>query len=123
MKKRSKKKIYVGAALTHAPYDFRLKVEKFKDELREKYELIEFFGLRNDAKVRDIFEWDTKCVKTCDLYIPICDYPSIGLGYQIGVALENNKTILAIAKKDATISRYLPAIKRKNFSFKRYKNS
>jgi nucleoside 2-deoxyribosyltransferase len=114
-----KLKIYVGCSLTQATEEFRNAIETMKNQLREKYEILDFIGLMNGTE-KDVFEWDTKCVKTCDLFVADCTYPATGLGYELGVAIETNKPILSVAHKDAKISRILLGVTNPNYTFKRY---
>ena len=115
------KKIYVGCSLTHAPQEFKNSIELFKTNLRKKYEVLEFLGLVKGTD-REVFLWDTKCVKDSDLFIADCTYPSLGLGYEIGVALENKKPTIAIAHKDTKISRLILGVTNPNYLFQRYDN-
>ncbi len=117
------KKIYVGCALTQAPEEFRNAIESFKLTLREEYEVLDFVDLSvQEVTFQHIFDWDTNCVKTCDLFIADCTYPAIGLGYELGVALESKKKVLAIAEEDAKISRLVLGVTSPKFEFMRYKD-
>src|SRR5436305_766185 len=100
------KKIYVGCSLTHSPDEFRDAIDLLKKKLAEKYEVLEFLGLIKGT-AQEVFDWDTKCVRGCDLFLADCTYPALGLGYEIGVALENNKPTIAIAGKEAKVTRLL----------------
>src|SRR3989344_928411 len=111
-----KKKIYVGCSLTHAPDEFKTAIELLKKHLSQKYEILEFVGLVKGT-AKDVFEWDTKCVKECDMFLADCTHPGIGLGYELGVAVEKNKPILAVAHKDAKVSRVILGVTAKNYTF------
>jgi len=113
------KKIYIGCSLTHAPEEFKTAIELLKSHLRKKYKILEFIGLINDTP-QDVFEHDTECVKTCDLFVADCSHPGIGLGYELGVALEMNKPTLAVAQKDAKVTRLMLGVTKENFTFARY---
>ena len=117
-----KKKIYIGCALTHAPEEFRIAISELKDKLRQDYEILDFIGLEKGT-AEDVFEWDTKCVRSCDLLVADCTHPAIGLGIEIGVAIENNKPMLLVAHKDAKIGRMILGITHPKFSFHRYNDS
>ena len=57
----------------------------------------------------------------CDLFVAICDHPSIGLGYELGTAIEQfAKPVLALAHQDAHITRLVLGIDAPSFSFQRY---
>jgi nucleoside 2-deoxyribosyltransferase len=115
------KKIYVGCSLTHASPEFIEKINELKENLKGKYEILEFIGLVNGT-AKDVFEWDSNCVKSSDLFIAICDYPSIGLGIEIGIAIENNKNTIAVAHKDAKVTRMVQGAESESFTFIRYEN-
>jgi len=115
------KKIYVGCALTQAPDDFKQSIENFKNELRPFSTILDFVGLVNGT-AKDVFEWDTNCVKSCDIFIADCTFQGIGLGYELGIALESQKNVLAIAHEDATVSRLVLGVTSPKYQFIRYKN-
>lgn len=119
--KKLLRKIYVGCSLTQASEEYKKLIEDFKNELRPFASILDFVGLTKGTP-KDVFEWDTNCVKTCDLFIADCTYPSIGLGYELGVAIEMKKRILAIAQKDAIVTRLVLGITSPNFEFVRYKD-
>ena len=98
--------LYVGCALTDASEEFKEQVEHFKHALRaERYEVFDFVGLVNGTSL-DVYNWDIKhCVKNCQALIAICDFPSIGLGYEMNEAVNLKKPVLAIAHKDSKVTR------------------
>lgn len=114
-------KIYVGCSLRHAPESFRREVEAIKNELRKKYEVYDFVGLTNGTPT-DVYNWDIhECVAKCDAFIAICDHPSIGLGYEIGVAVEHfKKPTLALAHNNSDVTRFLQGIQSDTYTFNRY---
>lgn len=116
-------KIYVGCSLTHAPEAFRLAVEALKQELSHNYEVFNFLGLV-DGTAQDVYRWDIqRCVANADIFVAICDHASLGLGYEIGTAVEKHqKPVLAVAHQATHISRLILGIDAPNFSFKRYKD-
>ena len=117
----SKARVYIGCSLTHAPEDFKQAVENLKNSLRSNYDVMDFLGLQKGT-VQDVYNWDIKqCVAKCDLFIAICDHASLGLGYELGAAIEAfNKPVLAVAHKDAYITRLVQGIDSPLFSFERY---
>ncbi|HCC22713.1 TPA: hypothetical protein DF272_00870 [Candidatus Falkowbacteria bacterium] len=112
-------KLYVGCSLTQAPSEFRAQVESFKNSLRADYDILDFVGLVAGTDT-DVFLHDTDCVRSCDLFVAICDYPAIGLGYELGVALEMGKPVIALARHAACVSRLVLGINKPNFHFYRY---
>ena len=115
-------RLYVGCSLTQAPLEFREMVEKLKDLLREEYEILDFIGLVNGTPT-DVYKWDIhKCVAICDIFVAICDYPAIGLGYEMGVAIEKHgKPTLGLAHEDSKVSRLVFGIDHPNYSWKQYR--
>lgn len=115
------KKLYVGCSLTQAPEDFKKQVEILKDALRNDFEILDFIGLVSGTP-KDVYEWDIqKCVATCDVFVAICDFPAIGLGYELGVAVEQlGKPTLALTHTDAKVSRLLLGITAPHYQLLRY---
>jgi nucleoside 2-deoxyribosyltransferase len=114
-----KKKIYIGCALTHAPEEFRIAIAELKDKLRKDYEILDFVGLEKGTP-QEVFEWDMNCVRRCDLLVADCTHPAIGLGMEIGIAIENDKAMLIVAHADAKISRAIIGITSPKATIKRY---
>ncbi len=114
-------KIYIGCSLTHAPAEFRSAVEGLKQSLRPRYHIYDFLGLKKGT-IEQVYQWDIKkCVAGCDLFVAICDYASLGLGYELGAAVEAyGKLVLAVAHKNANISRLIQGIDSPHFNFERY---
>ncbi len=122
-------KIYVGCALTRATEEYRQGIAKFKEMLRSKnYEVIDFIWVKlkdpRDVTPQKVYEWDIEdCVANCDLMVAICDEPSIGLGYEIGTAVEKlGKPVLALIKKGIPLTRLIEGIKHPKFSYREYEN-
>ena len=120
-KTTSKKTIYIGCSLTHAPVEFSKGIEKLKSELRKKHIILDFLGLEKGT-AQDVFENDTGHVRNCDLFVAECSHPSTGLGYEIGTALSLNKPILAVAHDGAKVTRIILGVTHPQFTFKRYDN-
>ena len=99
-------KIYVGCALTDAPEQFKTSVEDFKNALKKMgYEVFDFVGLTAGTAL-DVYRWDIDhCVKDCDVFIGICDFPSIGLGFETNQALRLGKSILLVAHEGSKVTR------------------
>jgi nucleoside 2-deoxyribosyltransferase len=116
-----KKKIYIAHSLTHAPQEFRIAMDELREKLRKDYEILDFVGLEKGT-AQEVFEWDMNCVRRCDLLIADCTHQGIGLGMEIGVAIENNKQALIVAHEDAHVTRAVIGITTPSFTIKRYKN-
>jgi hypothetical protein len=114
-------KIYVGCSLTHAPQEFRDAVEGLKDALRADCTVLDFVGLEKGT-AQDVYAWDIgHCIAECDLFVAVCDHPSLGLGYEMASAVESlKKPTLAIAHEDATIGRIILGISQPHYAFERY---
>src|SRR5262249_41579232 len=80
-----------------------------------------FLGMEKGT-AQDVYHWDIQqCVATCDLFVAICDYTSLGLGYEIGTAVERfHKPVLAVAHEDTHLSRLIVGIDDEHFALKRY---
>lgn len=103
---KDKPVIYVGCALTHAPQAFKADIDLFKDKLRPYAKVLDFLGQAH-PNVEEVFETDISYVRKCDLMIANVTHPSIGLGVEFGVAVENKKPIITLAYKDAQVSRFV----------------
>jgi hypothetical protein len=114
-----KKKVYIGCALTHASEDFRKAIVELKENLRKDFDVLDFIGLENGT-AKDVYEHDLNCVRTSNLFVADCTYPSIGLGIEIGAAIEDNKQTLIVVHKDAHVTRMILGITAPTVSFRRY---
>ena len=114
-------KLYIGCALTNAPESFIVEVELLKETLACDFEVLAFIGKTQGTNV-DVYNWDIQhCVTMCDIMIAICDYPSLGLGYEIATAVEaQKKPVLALAHNNASVSRLILGVTRPNYLFRRY---
>lgn len=117
----AKPKLYVGCSLTHAPEDFKSSISVLKNKLAERFEILEFIGLEKGTAT-DVYHWDVgNCVGSCDFFLAICDFPSLGLGYELGTAVERlHKPVLAVAHTDTHITRLVVGIDAPGFTFARY---
>ena len=106
----SKPKLYVGCSLTQAPKEFITSVENLKLKLAKNFEILDFVGLTNDPDSSKIYNHDRQCVLNSDLFLAICDFPSTGLGMEIGFALENNKKLILAFNQNSKVSRMLLGI-------------
>ena len=115
--------IYIGCSLTQAPPEFVAAVTDLKLQLKDTFEIMDFVGL-TDGTPADVYRWDIeRCVAGCDLFVAICDYPAIGLGYELGVAIEKlDKPVLALAQTGNRISRLLEGIPSARYALRRYGN-
>lgn len=114
--------IYVGCSLTQAPPEFKRSVEWLKGSLRcAGYETLEFLGLTHGTE-RDVYQHDIRnCVGKCDFFLAVCDLPSIGLGYELGTAVEKHGLpTLAVAHVDSKVTRLVLGIDHPLFRFERY---
>lgn len=126
-----KKKLYVGCALTNLPDEkrdaFLEMINKIKKELGKYFEILEFAGvadLKTDKPLtpEQIYKYDIReCLMRADYFLAICDYPAIGLGYELGTAVEKmGIPVLAVAHKDSLVSRSIIGIDHPNFQFMYY---
>jgi nucleoside 2-deoxyribosyltransferase len=126
-----KKKLYIACALTYLPLDkkeeFLQMISKIKKELGKHFEILEFLGiddLRTDKPFtpQEIYNYDIKkCVMKADCILAIVDYPALGVGYEMGTAIEKRGIpVLAMAHKDHTVGRVIRGIDHPNFHFMNY---
>ncbi|TSC77911.1 MAG: hypothetical protein G01um101424_45 [Parcubacteria group bacterium Gr01-1014_24] len=126
-----KKKLYIVCALTNLSdqdgKSFLATISNIKQMLRGTFEILEFIGVddlksANPISPQEIYEHSIKkSVAEADYMLAICDYPSIGLGYEIAVAVEKRGIpVLAVAKKDSQVTRLIRGIDHKNFHFMYY---
>lgn len=112
-------KIYIWCALTYASEDYRARIEYLKEKLREKYDILDFLGLWVGTDY-DIYCQDIWFVEDADLLLMDCTYPSTGLGLEIWYGIGHDKDILAIAEKDAIVTRMILWATHPNYKFMRY---
>lgn len=123
-----KKKLYIGCALTRLPQDkkddFLKMIIEVREKLGEYFEVMEFLGITDAsmAMPEEVYIHDIKnSIMKTDYLLAICDYPSLGLGYEIATAVEKQGIpVLAIAHKDSLISNLIKGINHKNFQFHYY---
>jgi len=114
--------LYVGCGLTNAPEDFKEGVEVLKDTLKKNYDVFDFVGL-TAGTAEDVYRWDIEhCVADCDMFVGVCDYPSIGLGWELNEAISLEKPVLGVAHEKALVTRLVlgAAAVKSNFHFRRY---
>ncbi len=119
-------RIYVGCSLTQAPEEFRNSIEAFKDSLRDQgHEVFNFVGLQGGTEA-DVYNWDIqRCVRKCDVFVGVCDYPSIGLGWELAEAKNFGKPVLMLAHEQSQITRLAlgAAVVEPNVHFTEYANA
>lgn len=118
----SKKKMYIGCALTHATPESRHQITEFKDSLRIDFDILDFTWVMDGWAISatEIYEHDRWCVTACDIFVAECSYPSTGLGYEIATAVEYGKEILLIAHEDAVVTRMILGIPQHKARLLRY---
>lgn len=113
--------LYLACALTQAPPEFVAGVEDVRAKLKASYEVLEFLGLVKGTAA-DAYRWDIhECVAKADAIVAICDYPSIGLGYELGTAIEKlHKPVLGVAQESTRVTRLILGVDAPHFAFERY---
>lgn len=125
------KKLYIGCSLTLLPPDkkeaFLKMISEIKKELGKSFEILEFLGIDDIGTAkpytpREIYDFDIKeCLMKADCFLAVCDYPAIGLGYELGTAVEKRGIpVLAVAHKDSKVSRSIIGVDHPNFHFMYY---
>lgn len=119
-----KLKVYVACSLTYAPLEFRLAVENLKLKLASICEVLQFKNLADENLPYDVYIHDIKdCVYNCHLLVAICDHPSTGLGYEMATQTEaRKKPVLAVAHRDAKVSKLILDPRLPAYEFHRYEN-
>ncbi|MEK7463665.1 MAG: hypothetical protein AAB610_00890 [Patescibacteria group bacterium] len=124
-----KKKIYIGCALSSLSLEDRTNllenISKLKEKIKDSFEILEFFWVRMDpskATPEEVYRVDIEeCVMVADCMLAICDYPSLGLGYEMATAIEKRGIpVLAVAHKNSMVSKLITGVNHKNFKFVRY---
>ena len=124
-----KKKLYIGCALTRLPAekekDFLQMLVEIKLGLKDNFEIVQFIGvtgLAPDATPAEVYIHDIKnSVIKADCMLAICDYPSLGLGYEMATAVEKQGIpVLALARKDTLVSKLIRGIDHESFRFVYY---
>ncbi len=126
-----KKKLYIGCALTNLPLDKKVEflrtIREVKNSLSEFFEVMEFLGVddASQASPPEVYNFDIKeCVMKADCMLAICDFPSLGLGYEIATAVEKRGIpVLAMAHKDSEVTRLIRGITHPDFAFERYNST
>lgn len=115
-------KIYVGCALNDAPENFKNAVADLKEQLEERGHAILHFRGQQTTDVREVYQQDIHtCVQECDIMLAICDFPSLGLGYELATMVEKHgKPVLAVAHQDTSISMLIRGIDHSHFTFRQY---
>lgn len=67
-----------------------------------------------------IYSHTLDCIHQCDIFLAECSYPSTGLGYEIALAIQENKKIILIAHQDAKVTRMILGIPPEKATFLRY---
>lgn len=121
-----KKVVYVGCSLTYAGKRFKAQVEALKKKLEDNgiCVVLKFIGLSDKNIPHDVYVHDIDlCVRKCDLLVAICDYPSIGLGYEMGTQGEaRKKPTLAVAKAGRTVTKIVLDTRTPGYEFRYYKS-
>ncbi len=124
------KKLYIGCALINLPSDKRdvllRNISDLKIKLANSFEVLEFLWVKvsdpSKTTPKDVYETDIiNCVGNADCMLAICDYPSLGLGYEMATAIEKHGIpVLAVAHKDSFVSKLIIGINHKDFEFYLY---
>ena len=91
-----------------------------RQTLARHFEILEFCDA--DVPPNQIFEHDIDyCVRVADFILAIADFPSTGLGYEVGTMVEKyGKPVLAVAHRNSAVSGIVTGNTRPNFEFLRY---
>src|SRR5262245_9476540 len=110
---KTKLKLYVGCAIEcNRDPGFLPRVAELKKQLGGFYEILHFQGAREaNPQPKAVYRTDIdECCATCDVFLAICDYPSTGLGLEIGACLWKRNPpvhVLAVASNGMKVSRLI----------------
>jgi hypothetical protein len=98
--------IYFGCALSNAPKTFIEDIDYIRDSITPFGDVLRFLGLHH-PNVGDAFQFDLNCVRRSDIVVGDLTHPSLGLGMELGVAIENRKPIIMLANDKIAPERLL----------------
>ena len=64
-------------------------------------------ALEKVVNPREVYNRDVAWIRACDALIAEVSVPSHGVGYEIGFALEQGKSVLCLARSDITVSKMI----------------
>jgi len=79
-------------------------------------------NLENQFTDQQIYERDVEWIENADCLIAEVSNPSLGVGYEIGYALNLGKPVLCLCHEDIFLTRMLTGNLRKGLSIKFYKD-
>lgn len=88
------------------------------------FAFVGFGGIEGGSPV-EIYKNDILyCARKCDAFLAICDYPSIGLGYELSEVTRLGKPVLVVAHKKSKVTRLVIGASEfePNITFERYHN-
>lgn len=100
------------------------RVNALKTTLRARFKILDFLGLVVGT-AEDVYRYDVEhCVRESDLVVAICDYPAIGLGWEMCERVKQGKPLLGIAHEQTRVTRLAlgAAAIHPHFTFERYTN-
>ncbi len=111
-----KLKIYVSCSLTHAPEDYKENIKMFIKELKKNdfVEILEFCSplpgqQQSVFDALDVYHNDIHdCVEHANVLISEISFPSTGLGFELGAAMEKHGTgVIMFAQNEAVVSKLI----------------
>jgi hypothetical protein len=130
-------KLYIGCGLTWAlPGEEPPEFKRFKTDVEllrrtilatRKWDVLTFVGLsggRSSDECRQVYVHDIRnCVGRAHVVLGICDWPSIGLGWELGAAVEaRGIPTLAVAQRGRNVTRLILGVDHPRFRFREYDN-
>ena len=104
-------RIYLGHALTGAPKEFVSRMLLLRNSIKQlpDVEVLEFNwipGLGPDPKV-DTYELDSRNVRRAHLAVGILDYPSIGLGFELQIRIQEKLPLFCFVPQGQEVTHLL----------------
>lgn len=111
-----KVRVYISCALTHAPLEYKLQIAALKDELQKIpwIEILHFVSalkgeIEPEKNSLHIYTNDIyACIGTAHAVIAEITLPSTGLGWELGVAVENHSIRTIMSAREGSNVSHLP---------------
>ena len=80
-------------------------------------------ALEKVVEPREVYDRDVAWIRACDVLIAEVSVPSHGVGYEIGYALEQGKTVLCLAQADRMVSKMITGNSHPSLTVKFYRDA
>ena len=80
-------------------------------------------ALERVIEPHEVYDRDVAWIRACDALIAEVSVPSHGVGYEIGYALEQGKTVLCLAQADRMVSKMITGNSHPSLTVKFYRDA